>query len=187
MLRRLAALWFRLSGWKIRGDLPPVPKYVAVGAPHTSNWDFLVMLGVMTVKGVRVSFIGKHTLFRWPFEGLMRRLGGIPVRRDVRESVVEQMAAAFDAADELILVIAPEGTRGRSDHWKSGFYHIARQAGVPLLPGKIDYPAKLVTFGEPLTPTGDVPGDMDALRSFFAGARGKYPASASRVRLLEEE
>lgn len=186
MLSRLALLWFRLTGWRIVGDLPPAPKYVAIGAPHTTNWDFVVMLAVMTAKRVRVSFMGKHTLFRWPFGSLMRRLGGIPIRRDLRENAVEQMAAEFGRAERLVLVIAPEGTRGRSDRWKSGFYHIARTARVPIVPGKIDYPAKVVTLGPTLEPGPDVRSDMDVLRAFFAGAVGKYPDAASEIRLAEE-
>lgn len=186
MLRRLALCWFRLTGWRVEGRLPPLPKLVVIGAPHTTNWDFVVMLAVMASLGVKVSFIGKHSLFKRPFGALMRRLGGIPVRRDVRESVVEQMAAAFAAADSLILVLAPEGTRSRSEHWKSGFYHIARSAGVPIVPGKIHYEKKVVVLGEPLTPGDDLSEDMQRLRDFYADGFGRFPHQASSVRLIEE-
>lgn len=186
MIRRLALLWFRLTGWKVEGQLPPLPKLVVIGAPHTTNWDFVMFLAVMATLGVRASFIGKHSLFKRPFGGLMRRLGGIPVRRDVRESVVEQMAAAYRAADSLVLVVAPEGTRSRSENWKSGFYHIARSAGVPIVPARIDYRKKVVVLGEALTPGDDLASDMQQLRDFYAHGVGKFPDQASPVRLVEE-
>jgi 1-acyl-sn-glycerol-3-phosphate acyltransferase len=186
MLNRLALWWIRLTGWTIEGDLPSDPKFIAIGAPHTSNWDFVAMLGVMTSFGVKVSFMGKDSLFKGPFGFVMRRLGGIPIRRGIRESVVEQMAAAFHAATSLVLVIAPAGTRHRSDHWKSGFYHIAHSAGVPIVPAKINYRKKLVTFGPPLVAGHDVRADMDYLRRYFADGHGKYPDQASDPRLGEE-
>jgi 1-acyl-sn-glycerol-3-phosphate acyltransferase len=186
MLNRLALWWFRLRGWSIEGSLPPDPKFIAIGAPHTSNWDFVCMLAVMASFGVKASFMGKDSLFKGPFGRIMHRLGGIPIRRGVRESVVEQMAAAFEAADSLILVIAPAGTRKRSDHWKSGFYHIARTALVPIVPAKINYQRKLVTLGDPLRPGDSVTHDMDRLRAFFADGHGKFPDQASDPRLHEE-
>lgn len=179
-------LWFRLTGWKVAGRLPPGPKLVVIGAPHTSNWDFLVMLAAVTALGVRVSFMAKHTLFRCPFGGLMRRLGGIPIRRHLRASAVEQMAAAFDAADSLILIMSPEGTRSRGGGWRSGFYHIARTAGVPIVLASIDYASKRAAIGPALLPSGDIRADMDAIREFYAGTRGRHPEKASVIRLREE-
>jgi 1-acyl-sn-glycerol-3-phosphate acyltransferase len=160
---------------------------MVIGAPHTTNWDFVVMLGVMASFGVKVSFMGKASLFKGPLGFIMRRLGGISIRRGVRESVVEQMAKAFDEATSLVLVIAPAGTRHRSNHWKSGFYHIARTARVPIMPARINYPRKLVTVGAPLRPGDDLIADMDVLRRFFADGKGRYPEQASDIRLAEEE
>ena len=187
MLRRLALWWVRLAGWKVEGRLPPEPKLVVIGAPHTSNWDFVHMLATMASFGVKASFMGKESLFKGPFGRIMRGLGGISIRRGVRESVVEQMAAAFAAASSLVLVIAPAGTRHHSDHWKSGFYHIAQTAGVPIVPAKINYEKKIVTLGSPLRPGHDLTADMDDLRRFFAGGVGKFPDQASVIRLAEEE
>jgi 1-acyl-sn-glycerol-3-phosphate acyltransferase len=187
MLRRLALWWVRLAGWKVEGRLPPEPKLVVIGAPHTSNWDFVHMLATMASFGVKASFMGKESLFKGPFGRIMRGLGGISIRRGVRESVVEQMAAAFAAAPALVLVIAPAGTRHQSDHWKSGFYHIAQTAGVPIVPAKINYAEKTVTLGPPLLPGRDLPADMDVLRQFYTGGVGKFPDQASVIRLVEEE
>ena len=186
MLSRLALWWVRLAGWKVEGRLPPEPKLVVIGAPHTTNWDFVHMLATMTSFGVKASFMGKDSLFKGPFGSIMRRLGGISIQRGVSESVVEQMAAAFAAASSLVLVIAPAGTRHYSDHWKSGFYHIARTARVPIVPARIDYPHKIVTMGPPLRPGNDLTLDMDVLRQFFAGGVGKFPDQASAIRLAEE-
>jgi len=186
MLSRLALWWFRLTGWKIDGSFPPEPKLIVIGAPHTTNWDFVFMLATMTSCRLKASFMGKDSLFKGPFGPIMRRLGGISIRRGVRESVVEQMVSAFEAASSLILVIAPAATRRRSDHWKSGFYHIAHTARVPIVPARINYPEKLVTLGPPLIPGDDLSADMDILRSFFAGGMGKYPAQMSDIRLEEE-
>jgi 1-acyl-sn-glycerol-3-phosphate acyltransferase len=183
----MALWWFRSTGWKIQGRLPPESKFVAVGAPHTTNWDFVVMVAVMAFFGVKISFMGKDSLFKGPVGFMMRRLGGIPIRRSIRESVVEQMADAFAKAEALVLVIAPSGTRRRSDHWKSGFYHIARTAGVPIVPAGINYPEKLVTVGPPLVPSGDLTADMDVFRRFYSGSVGKYPDQSSDIRLVEEE
>ena len=186
MLNRLALWWFHLTGWKVEGELPPEPKLILIGAPHTTNWDFVFMLATMASFGVKASFMGKDSLFKRPFGFIMRRLGGISIRRGVSESVVEQMAAAFAAAPSLLLVIAPAGTRHYSDHWKSGFYHIAQTARVPIVPARIDYQHKLVTIGPPLLVGADLTKDMDVLRQSFAGGRGKYPDQASEIRLLEE-
>ena len=187
MLNRLALWWIRLTGWNVEGRLPPDPKLITIGAPHTTNWDFVDMLATMTSFGVKASFMGKDSLFKGPFGFIMRRLGGISIRRGVSESVVEQMTTAFAAATSLILVIAPAGTRHYSDHWKSGFYHIARTAGVPIVPARINYERKMVTFGSPLRAGADVTADMDGLRAFFASGRGKFPDQASMIRLAEEE
>ena len=186
MLGRLALWWVRLTGWRIEGALPSVPKYIVIGAPHTTNWDFVVMLAVMASFGARASFMGKDSLFKRPFGPITRRLGGIPIRRGIRESVVEQMARAFNAAESLIIVIAPAGTRRRSDHWKSGFYHIARTAQVPIAPARINYPEKLVTIGQSFVPGDDLTADMGALRAFYANGQGRHADQASEIRLVEE-
>jgi 1-acyl-sn-glycerol-3-phosphate acyltransferase len=187
MFSRLALWWVRLTGWKIEGRLPPEPKLIVIGAPHTTNWDFVYMLATMAGFGIKASFMGKDSLFKGIFGPIMRGLGGISIRRGVSESVVDQMAAAFAAASSLVLVIAPAGTRRYSDHWKSGFYHIAHTSQVPIVPARIDYQHKTITLGPPLTAGGEVRADMDLLRAFFADGRGKFPDQASRIRLVEEE
>lgn len=186
MLGRLALAWFRLSGWRIEGALPPLPRQVIIGAPHTSNWDFVLMLAAFAKLELEASFMAKHTLFRWPVGSLLRRLGGIPIRRHLRASAVEQMAAAFEAAEALILIMTPEGTRSSAPRWRSGFYHIARAAGVPLVLAGLDYPGKRLVIGPAMTVTGDIRADMDRIREFYVGLEGRWPGNASVIRLEEE-
>jgi 1-acyl-sn-glycerol-3-phosphate acyltransferase len=159
---------------------------VIVGAPHTSNWDFILFLAALHAYRIKARFIGKHTLFRWPFGYLFRALGGIPVDRSRSGGVVKQIAQAFDQADELILVIAPEGTRAAAPHWKSGFLGIAEQAGVPIVFAGVDAASRRVVLSEAVSYTGDVGALMDRARAFYEGKRGLKPVGAGPVRVEEE-
>ena len=132
-------LWLRSFGWRVEGRLPHHTRAVVIAAPHTSNWDLPFMLAVSWVLGVRPAWLGKDGLFRPPFGALMRWLGGIPVDRRAPGGMVTQAAARLRAADRLLLVVPPSGTRSRAPHWKSGFYHIASAAGVPILCTFLDY------------------------------------------------
>jgi 1-acyl-sn-glycerol-3-phosphate acyltransferase len=191
--RRLGAscarAFLRLKGWEVDGSRPGAESFVMVGAPHTSNWDLVYFLAFMRVLGVRAHFMAKHTLFGGPLGPLFRALGGIPIRRHVRENVTQQMVAAFRADPKLVLAVPAEGTRSYVPHWKSGFYHIARGAGVPVVPGFLDYTRRRGGLGPPIWLSGDVRADMDRLRAFFSEKRatGRYPELAGRIRLLEEE
>jgi 1-acyl-sn-glycerol-3-phosphate acyltransferase len=131
--------YLRLSGWRVEGRIPEDGKAVVIAAPHTSNWDLPLMLAVSYVLGIRPAWLGKVELFRWPFGGLMRWLGGLPVDRRVRQNLVQQAVARLDAVERLYLVIPPSGTRSRATHWKSGFYHIACGARVPIVCAFLDY------------------------------------------------
>lgn len=178
----------RAAGWRIEGSLPPtVEKAVVIAAPHTTNWDMPYMLAVAWALGVRPTWLGKKQLFRPPFGGFMRWLGGIPVDRSVRANVVGQVVERFRAADRLFLVVPPSGTRSKAPHWKSGFYHIARSANVPILCSFLDYSRRIAGIGPAIRPTGDLAGDMDRIRAFYADKRGKYPELETPMRLLEED
>lgn len=173
----------RALGWRFEGVLPDTPKMVILGAPHTSNWDFILFLAALHYFDMKVKFLGKHTLFRRPFGALFRRWGGIPVDRRRATGVVGQVEEAFDAVDELILVIAPEGTRGSAKRWKSGFLEIAERVGVPVVPAGVDGNNKVVTMG-PAQPVGLQRADiMDRLRAFYDGKTGVRPEQAGPVRL----
>ena len=179
----LALAILHALGWKLEVTLPDTKKYVLIGAPHTSNWDFVYMLLFRSAIGIHPRWIGKDTFFCWPFGGLWKRLGGIPVNRRSRHSFVDQMVATFQEHDELILVIAPEGTRSKTRYWKSGFYYIALGAGVPIVMGFVDYARKVGGIGPTLMPTGDIQADFAALREFYADKTGKHPREQGEVRL----
>ena len=187
VLHWLAGIYLTIAGWRIAGAPPSEPKYVLVAAPHTSNWDVPHMLAVAFRCRVRIQWAGKHTLFRPPFGGLMRWLGGIPIDRRAKHGAVEQLADAVQRAERIVLAISPEGTRRRTEHWRSGFYHVARLAQVPMIPGVLDYGAKTAIFGPVLWPTGNVRKDMDRFRSFFEGRAACHPEQFGPVRLEREE
>ena len=179
LIRSFLLLWFRRGGWTVFGTLPPDPKFVIMGASHTSNWDFLVFLGAVQALGRKVHFIGKHTLFRWPMCGFMRALGGIPVDRGAPQDLVSQVVAQFDAHDDFILVVAPEGTRSRTAQWKTGFYQIALKAGVPIVAAGPDYPTRRGVFGPVIRPTGDYATDMKPAFAFFRTLTPRHPERAA--------
>jgi 1-acyl-sn-glycerol-3-phosphate acyltransferase len=187
VLRGIGHLYLRLLGWRVEGRFPAVPKAVVIAAPHTSNWDMPLMLAIAFVLGVRPAWLGKRELFRRPFGWAMRWLGGLPVDRAVRQNLVQQVVADFAATDRLHLVVPPSGTRSRAAHWKSGFYHIARGARIPIVCAFLDYRQKVGGIGPVLTPSGNVAADMVPIRAFYADVTGKFPELTTPVRLLEED
>ena len=158
-----------------------------IAAPHTSNWDLPFMLAVSWVLGVRPSWLGKRELFRWPAGWLMRRLGGLPIDRGVRANVVEQVVRRFSESERLFLVVPPSGTRSRAEHWKSGFYFMARDAGVPIVCAYLDYRRKRGGIGPTIVPTDDLADDMQRIRDAYAGVTARYPEFETPVRLREED
>lgn len=179
LVYRLLLGWFRGNSWRAVGALPSDRKFVILGASHTSNWDFLVFLGTVHALGRRVRFIGKHSLFAWPMGGFMRAMGGVPVRRDARQDLVSQVVAQFARHDDFALVVAAEGTRARTTRWRTGFYQIALQAGVPIVCAGPDYANKLGIIGPVIHPTGNYDADMKPAFAFFRGLRPKHPERAA--------
>ncbi len=184
--RFVGRTYLRAFGWREEGERPTAP-FVLIAAPHTSNWDLPFTLALSYVYDLPIRWAGKHTLFAFPFGPVMRALGGVPIRRDRRENRVSQLAALFDEHPDLVLTVPAEGTRSRVEHWKSGFYHVAREAQVPIVCGYLDYARKRGGFGFSLTPSGDVRADMDRIRAFYADKIGKYPEKFGPVRLREED
>jgi 1-acyl-sn-glycerol-3-phosphate acyltransferase len=157
-------------GWRIDGDIPDLPKMVLIVAPHSSNWDFIVGVAAKVAMRLRVKFLGKDALFRFPLGILMRYLGGIPVDRSAANEVVSSVVAQFGRRQRMLLAIAPDGTRRPVARWRTGFYHIARGAGVPILPVAFDWGSKTIRIGELFSPTGDLDADLTLLRQRFIGA-----------------
>jgi len=172
MWRTLGRTYLRLAGWRIEGAWPEVPKYVAVVAPHTSNWDFPLGVAVAFAVELRVSWLGKHTLFRTPFKTCLRWLGGIPVNRNASHGVVGGCVRAFEAAPALMLTVAPEGTRKGVSEWKSGFYRIATQAGVPIMPIGFDYREHVVRLMPLFQPSGNLEQDLPLIQARFSQVHG---------------
>lgn len=181
--RIILAIWYA-QGWKVTSPLPRhLKKYVIAGAPHTTNWDFVFFTGATHEEGIRPNFMGKHTLFQWPMTRFMLDMGGIPVDRRSRLNATEQVAAEFAARDELALVIACEGTRKSTGKWKSGFYHIARAAEVPIVPAFADQVRKIITFGPPMVATGRYGEDLLKIAEWFRAQLPDY----ERFKVLEQQ
>lgn len=174
-LRFIANLIFRMVGWRVEGKLPDLPKFVLVGAPHTSNWDFILFLGVIFHLRANVKFMGKAELFRGPFGWFFYWCGGVPVDRKKSQGLVEQMVEACEKSDKFILTIAPEGTRHYVSEWKMGFYHIAKSAGIPLAMAVVDGTNKVVRVGQTFTLTENMDADIKSIKEFFAGIVGVNP------------
>jgi len=186
MKKLLARLLLRLTGWRRGGAPPALPRYVLIAAPHTSNWDAVYLLAFGAVHGVEISWLMKQEHFRWPLGPLFRALGGIPVDRGARRDLVAHLAGQFAELERLVVVVPPEGTRRRAEYWKSGFFHIARQARVPIVCSFLDYERRVGGFGPVLDPMDGVVAVMDACRDFYADKRGRFPDQFGPVALLDE-
>jgi 1-acyl-sn-glycerol-3-phosphate acyltransferase len=169
---------YRRHGWTAVGTVPEPRRFVLIAAPHTSNWDFPYFLGLTQDVGIRPHFMGKKSLFRWPLGGFMRAMGGIEIDRSKSSNVVDQMVAEFARRAEFILTIAPEGTRGATKKWKTGFYQIAMAAKVPLVVGMMDYGRKTGGLGPTIWPTGDYRADMAKVLDVYKSCIPKNPALA---------
>jgi 1-acyl-sn-glycerol-3-phosphate acyltransferase len=165
--RTLGALAFRAAGWRFEGRLPDLPRFVAVVAPHTSNWDFPLAMAAMFALGLRVRWLGKHTLFRGPVGALLRWLGGVPVRRGARGGAAADAVDALARAPAMVLALAPEGTRRRVETWRSGYYAIAEGAGVPVVPVWFDWSRRVVGFGAPVAAEGGAEALTARLRTLY--------------------
>lgn len=180
----ISRLLLKLLGWTLRDVDPRAPKAVMVAYPHTSNWDGVYALLVKFALRLDAHWVGKDALFCWPFGGLLRKLGGVPVNRRQRTGFVEQMAGEFAARDHFTLVMAPEGTRSLTNGWKTGFYRIALAAQVPIALSFVDYEHREAGILAYLMPTGDAEKDITAIAEHYRNRPGKRPELASPIRWL---
>ena len=186
MKQRFARWLLRMMGWKLEGARPEHKCYVLIAAPHTSNWDFPLMLVYAAAFDIKVTWMAKHSLFFPPVGWFMRAMGGMPIIRHENRNVVASMVDVFRDVPRLVLVVPTEGTREWVEYWKSGFYHIARQAGLPIVPSFLDYGRKCGGFGPAMRTTDNVVEDMQYFRDFYAGMQGKFPDKFGPIRLREE-
>ena len=177
--------WFKHQGWAVEGKAIEPRKFVVIAAPHTSNWDFIYFIGAAEGLNLNLSFMGKTSLFRWPFRRMMHEMGGIPVERSKSGNYVDMMVAEFAKRAEFMLTIAPEGTRGKVRQWRTGFYHIAMGAKVPLVCGMMDYRRKVVGLGPAIWPTGDYAKDMEKVAAFYSTCTPKYPERGNASAMSE--
>lgn len=172
--------WFgrmllKLSGWKFVGNFPNEKKFILAVAPHTSNWDFLVGLRIKFAYNLKVNFLAKNSLFFWPLGPILKFLGGIPINRSAPQGFVGQMAENFNNAEELVVVVTPEGTRSKVSKWKTGFLHMAKQANVPVVPLQIDYAKKEVQCFEAHAIQGDIQEELAAIQNLYSQGSAKHP------------
>ena len=182
----MGTLWLNLTGWSIKNDAKEFKKYVLIGAPHTSNWDFPITLATVFGLRVKTSWMAKDSLFKKPFGAIMRGLGGIAIDRANAKDVVGETVKTFDKHEKLVIAIAPSGTRKKVDHWKSGFYRIAVDANIAICCGYLDYKRKMGGFGLTFLPSGNVTEDMNRIREFYADIEGKHPEKTSTIRFKSE-
>ncbi len=176
MKRFIGSTILKLSGWKITGHYPrEIKKFIILVAPHTSNWDFPKGIIYNWSEGLDIKFVAKHTLFKPGIGWLFRGLGGYPVDRTKRTNFAQSVVDIFNAKDEFVLTLTPEGKRARVNRFKSGIYFIARNANVPIIPTKFDYAKKEIHFGEPFYTTDDKEKDLNELWDYFVGVQGKIP------------
>ena len=187
LLEWIGRSYLKLGGWKVEGEVPPDLKWVGAIAHHTSNWDFPVLIAASFYFKLPAYWLGKHTLFRWPLGWLLRRIGGVPIDRRSRHNVVDQVVQAFNERETFVLGLTPEGTRKRTDYWKTGFYHIAERAKVRILLVFIDWKRKACGLGPIFAPSGDLRADMRKIREYFSTVVGKYPDKQGKIELKPRE
>lgn len=175
VIRWISIFLLKISRWQTQGAFPDIPKFVMIAAPHTSNWDLPIMMFIALKLRGKLYWMGKDAIFKKPFSGFFKWLGGIPIDRSRSNNVVGQMVEKFKEMDRLVLTIPPAGTRKRVQKWKSGFYHIAVGANVPVALGFLDYKRKTGGIGPVVTLSGDMEQDMKGIRAFYSDIEGKYP------------
>lgn len=188
MLRKLIArMGLRLVRFRLEGSAPPIKNYVCLAAPHTSNLDGVIMVLFANSLGIKLSWMLKAEAYRFPFRWILNWLGAVPVARKAPQGLVGQLAERLEQADDMVLAIAPAGSRSKGTHWKSGFYHVARAANVPVVPAFLNYEKRTGGFGPVIELTGDVAGDMDRIREFYGDLKARYPDQLTPVRLRDEQ
>ena len=187
MLKLFADLILKLAGWRVEVTIPEAKKYVLIGAPHTTNWDFPLALLCFWSVQKPIKWVAKNQLFKGPLKYFFNALGGIPVDRSAPSGFIEQIASQFEKNEEMILCLAPEGTRSKTQYWKTGFYYIALTAKVPVCLGYIDYPKRTMGFSEMLLPSGDIDKDFEQIKKFYQDKSGKYPEKQGPIRIKSQQ
>ncbi len=183
MLSSISKIVLKILGWKLDVTIPKEKKFILIGAPHTSNWDFLLALLTFWTLDLKIYWVAKVQMFRGPLYCFFTTLGGIPVDRSASHGFIDQIAEKFKQTDTMVLTIAPEGTRSKTKYWKSGFYYIALAADVPICLAYINYKTKTLGFKELIYPTGDILADMKMIAEFYSDIEGKQPQNQGPIRI----
>lgn len=183
MLKTLSKIILKIIGWHVDITLPEEKKFVLIGAPHTTNWDLPIGLLCFWSAQVHLTWVGKKQLFVGPIGYILRALGGIPVDRSIHTGFIEQIAQQFNNRKEMVFGLTPEGTRSKTEYWKTGFYYIALQAKVPICLAYVDYPSRTFGMGEIIMPTGDIDKDFKLIKSFYQYKKGKYSQNQGPIRI----
>jgi len=183
MFKFISKIILKLWGWKIEGTIPNFKKYIIIAAPHTSNWDLILLLLFKFNTGIKVNWFGKDTIFRKPFGGLMKWLGGIPIDRKSHHKTVDKFVDEFKKHNKLIILISPEGTRSKKKKWKTGFYYIAKIACIPIVLKYLNYKEKIIGIGPTFIPTENIHTDFKYFQDFYSDKIGKYPKKQSEIEI----
>jgi 1-acyl-sn-glycerol-3-phosphate acyltransferase len=183
MQKTFAHFVLKLFDWSLEVQLPREKKFILIGAPHTSNWDLPLALLTFWTLDVKIHWLAKIQMFRGPLHYLFTVLGGIPIDRSTSHGFINQITNKFNQVEEMVLTIAPEGTRSKTDYWKSGFYHIALTAKVPVCFGYIDYSTRTLGFKQIMYPSGNIEADMKIISDFYRNIKGKHPEKQGPVRI----
>ncbi len=186
MLKTFSIIILKMIGWRVDVNLPKEEKFVLIGVPHTSNWDLPLALLCFWFIQKKITWVAKKQLFVGPMSMIFRALGGIPVDRSASTGFIEQIAQQFSKKQEMILCLAPEGTRSKTQYWKSGFYYIALTAKVPICLGYVDYPNRVIGFKTIVFPTGDIHRDFEKIRLFYQSKTGKHPENQGPIEIKPE-
>lgn len=187
MLKSISRKILNLFGWQVDSIELPANKYVIIGAPHTSNWDFPLALLTIAATGIKFSWAAKHSLFFFPLGFFFKKIGGIPVNRKVRNDFLNVILKNFNEKDDFAIAIAPEGTRSFTDHWKCGFYQVAVEADAKIALGYLDFKTKKLGIGATITPSGNLENDFIEIASFYKDKTGMYPEKQSTLAVRAKE
>lgn len=187
LLYWIARLYARVFGWKVVGEVPPDPKMIGIIAPHTSNWDVFMMYVMAYNMRIRANWLVKDSVFKGPLAWFFRKMGGIPVDRSKAHNLVDQVADIIRGNEHIYLAIAPEGTRRKTDHWRTGFYWIAQKAGIRFICMYIDYEKKETGFGPIIDPSGDIHADFEIIKEFYSRVTPKHPELRSEMVIRSAE
>lgn len=182
--RILGSGFLKLAGWKAVGNMPDIPKFVMILAPHTSNWDLFFMLAILYSQGIKFYWLGNIGFFRWPTGRFFKWLGGIPVDPNLRQNMVQQTVELISTHEQIIIGISPEGTRDKTKYWKTGFYYIARQARIPIVCAFLDYGRRVGGLGPTVLPSGSIEKDMTTIRRFYGDITAKHPANFEKIAII---